>query len=236
MLTLTETRPSLSSIVNRTFHIVTHVDFGTAFAIEVECEQYLVTAKHILTDGTKSLQKGEMFDLFTDNGTRIRPTVARIMVQKGEPSEGGIDVGVLRVRQPLSLDDNYPELGRREELFLTQTVAMTTTEHWRTLQGKLGVVTRTGSIAKFIDASSRNSCTGDFLLAMEAYPGFSGSPVVYWDEAGSVRIAGVASRWSWGQVSHRTSPLNGAFVHTGFTGCFHIDHVMELINQPRTAS
>ena len=85
------------------------------------------------------------------------------------------------------------------------------------------IVARTGTIAAIVE--SRGVHTGDLMVGIEAYPGFSGSPVVYWDAGGLPRIGAIAARWT-----HHTAPNIGA-VHSGFLGCFHIKHATELISK-----
>lgn len=112
-----------------------------------------------------------------------------------------------------------------EDLFVSQDIVMPTAEHYGTFKTSFIVTTRTGTIAAIVKPGHRGPFTGDVLVGIEAYQGFSGSPIVCWGTDGQAKLAGVAARLSW-----RSIPAFGpGNVHSGFIGCFHIGHALDLV-------
>ena len=217
---MNQARADISGIIERTFHIKTPNNSGTAFAIEHNERHYLITAKHVI-DGAP---QGEAVHIFSDLGMMtVSPSKAE--VSDGDPDKGAVDVAALQMSRPLPLESSAPTLGLSEDLFVPQSVAMPTAEQFSVFGASFIVTTRTGTIAALVKNGQRGPGTGDFLVEMEAYPGFSGSPIVYWDTEKRPRIAGVAAR-----ISYRYIPiLEFGRVHTGLIGCFHITHALDLI-------
>ena len=220
-----QARLNLANVLERTFHIRTSVSNGTALAIEINDLQFLVTAKHLVMSGSDSVLKGETIRLYTDVGQIVVPQVVEIAVGDGDPDQGGVDVAVLKLSQSFNFNSESPTTVRPEDLFVTQRVAMPSAEHWTAFGISFGITTRTGTIAKIIKPENRGKATGDFLVGMEAYQGFSGSPIICFDEEGKVGFAGVAARLSWRSIQ----VFGPGPVHTGFIGCFHIQHALTLI-------
>ena len=217
---MNQARADISGVIERTFHIRTPNNSGTAFAIEHDERQYMITAKHVI-DGTP---QGEAVYIFSDLGP-IAVSPSKTEVSDGDPDKGAVDVAALKLPRPLSLQSSTPTLGDPEDLFVPQVVAMPTAEHVSMFGASFIVTTRTGTVAAVVKNGQRGPSTGDFLVEMEAYPGFSGSPIVYWDADKRPRVAGVAAR-----ISYRYIPqFEFGRVHTGLIGCFHIAHAMELI-------
>ena len=225
---MSQAQSQINSIVERTLHLRTRVLNGTAFAIEQGNHQYWVTAKHVVDTGTGRLNPGETIRLYGDHGQAIHTQVQSIAVSPGNPDVGDVDVAVLELVQPIVFSGGALPIGNQNDLFLTQSIAMPTAEQWPNFGPAFGIPIRSGTIAKTYQAEQRGPYTGDFLVEMKAYQGFSGSPIIYWTTEGSARIIGVATRLSW-----RTIP--GAFgsnpVHTGFIGAFYIQHALELIRE-----
>ena len=222
-------RSEITNIIERTFHIRTSFDSGTAIAIEVGGNQFFVTAKHLVMSGAGGVMKGETIRLYTDAGQILLPNVAEIAVGEGVPDQGGVDVAVLKLNQLFNFNGESPTTVRPEDLFVTQRVAMPSAEHWTAFGISFGITTRTGTIAKIVKPENRGLTTGDFLVGMEAYQGFSGSPIVCYDEEGQIGLAGVAARLSWRPIQ----VFGPGPVHTGFIGCFHIQHALQLIQNMR---
>ena len=216
-----QARQSIQGMIERTFHIQTITESGTAFAIEYGDNQYLVTAKHVVA----GMLRGETVRAYSDLvGAVVSPV--EVKVSDGNPDEGGVDVAVLQMPRPFNFQGSTPTLGRPDDLYVPQSVAMTTAEPSFAELAPVVIATRTGTVAAIVKPNQRGKYTGDFLVDIEAYPGFSGSPIICWDAEGQPRFAGVAARYSW-----RTVPAFGsAPVHTGFVGCFHISHVSDMIH------
>ena len=221
---MTNAPPVIANMIERTFHIRTAVNSGTAFVIECEGLQCLVTAKHVVATGFVGVGPGETIRLYGDQGQMYVASVQQIAANPEDPDGGGIDVAVLELSHQFEFDGNTPVLAGRGDIFLTQSVAMPSMEHWTAFGGQFGITTRTGTVAKVVQPGRRGPFTGDFLVEIEAYQGFSGSPIVAWDAEGNARLTGIAARMSW-----RTVPTFGtAPVHSGFVGCFFVQHALEL--------
>ena len=215
----------IANLIERTFHIRTSVNGGTAFAIEQDDRQYWITAKHVIEGAADRVLPGETVRIYTEDGQAVVTPVQRIFASPGDIGGGAVDVAVLELARRFTFDGESPTIGCPEDLFVTQNVAMPSAEHWTAFGTELGITTRTGTIAKVVKPEYQGSATGDFLVDIEAYQGFSGGPIIYWDSDGKARLAGVAARLSWRQIpSFGSSP-----VHTGFIGCFHIQHALDLI-------
>ena len=220
-----QSRPDITNIIERTLYIKTAFSTGTAFAIDLAGNQYLVTAKHIVISNTDSVLPGETIRLYNDIGQLVVTQVVQNVASPGDPDQGGVDVAVLKLSQLLNFNGKSPNTVRPEELFITHRVAMPSAENFIDFGTSFGITTRTGTIAKIGKPGNRGRAAGDFLVEMEAYPGFSGSPIISFDEEGKAAVAGVAARWSWRSIA----AFGPARVHTGFIGCFHIQHALQLI-------
>ena len=222
---MNQARPDIGNVIERTVHIRTSIDSGTSFAIEHEDHQYLVTAKHVISNGIDGVRPEETIRLYTDDRRMMVASVQRPAASGDEPNSGGVDVAVLELSQRISFAGNSPAIGRPEDLFVTQNISMASTEHLIAFGTDFGITTRTGTIAKIVNPNNRGAFTGDFLVDIEAYHGFSGSPVIYCDSEGQARLVGVAARMSW-----RTIPTFGAApVPSGLIGCLHIQRAIGLL-------
>ena len=217
---MNQDRASIESIIERTLYIRTPFEWGTVLAIEYENQQFLVTAKHVVD----KLLPGETISLHSEQGVaEVSPV--KIKLSGGDPDNGDVDVAVLEMPLKIPFRGSTPHIGIPEDLFVPQSVAMPTAEYFGTFNTGFVVTTRTGSIAAIVKPEHRGPFTGDLLVGIEAYQGFSGSPIIYWDAEGQAKVAGVAARLSW-----RTIPAFGPRpVHSGFIGCFHISHVFDLM-------
>ena len=218
-------RPDIANVIERTFHIRNSVNSGTAFAIEMDDRQYWITAKHVIELANDRVLQGDTIWIYTDDGQIVTSPVQRIFASPGDPDSGEVDVAVLELPQMFSFAGDSPTIGCPEDLFVTKNVAMPSAEHWTDFGTELGITTRTGTIARLVEPEKRGQFTGDFLVDIEAYHGFSGSPITYWDSDGNARLAGVAARLSWRHIQ----TFGNSPVHTGFVGCFHIQHALVLI-------
>ena len=211
---------SIEGIIERTLHIQLIGESGTAFALDLDGQQYLVTAKHV----GASLLPGETIRISSHRGTWVNAPI-KINVSEGDPNQGDTDVAVLQMPSPLPFQSGTPILGSPEELYVTQNVAMPTAEVYSLFRGEFGVVTRTGTIAAIRTSEHPTPLAGDFLVGIEAYPGFSGSPVIYWDSTGEARLVAIATRLF-------PVPIQGfgpEHINLGFVGCFNIHHALELV-------
>ena len=218
-------RPNLDDLLERTVRIQTIFGNGTALAIDHGERQYLVTAKHVVAIPANQVLANETIRVNPEVGHLGIATVKDVLISPDDPDTGGIDVAVVELSRPIPFTGQSPNLGKPEDLYVTQHVGMSGAEHWDAFTPSVGITTRTGSVAKIIQPEHRGPYTGDFLVDMEAYQGFSGSPVFDWDQEGHLSVVGIAARLSWRLIpAFGTSP-----VHTGLIGCFHIERAIELI-------
>ena len=217
---MSQARASIEGIIERTLYIQTLSESGTTFAINYDDQQYLITAKHVVD----KVLPGETVRIHSDYGVAVVSPV-KIEVSDGDPDKGDVDVAVLQMPRSLPLQSSTPTLGCPEDLFVSQSVAMPTAEYYGTFRTGFVVTTRTGTTAAIVKPEHRSPFTGDLLVGIEAYQGFSGSPVIYWDAEGQARLAGIAARLSW-----RKTPVFGPeHIHSGLIGCFHIGHALDLV-------
>ncbi|MYA49132.1 MAG: trypsin-like peptidase domain-containing protein [Chloroflexi bacterium] len=225
---MSQAQSQINRMIERTFHIRTRLLNGTAFAIEQGNHQYLVTAKHIVGANTDQLMPGEAVQLFSDNGQAMSAQVQHLAVSPGDPDSGDVDVAVLELAEPVIFSSEALPIGRQEDIFVTQRVAMPTAEQWINFGHEFGIPVRCGTIAKIFRPERRGRFTGDFLVEMEAYQGFSGSPIIYWTPEGRASIIGIAARLSWRTIREAFGPNP---VHTGFIGGFYVQHALELMRE-----
>lgn len=107
----------------------------------------------------------------------------QIRVGCGDLDSSGVDIAVPKQSERLVFDGESPALGRPEDLFVTQEVAMPTAEFWFAFGTGFVIVTRTGTIAKIVKPEDRTTHTGDL-------------------EEERVRLAGVAA---WFVLAHNAS-------------------------------
>ena len=211
----------IANMIERTFWIRTTFQNGTAFVIDEGDHQYLVTARHLI----ESQDRNDSVLVYGEGRGVIVAPVQRIAVGTGDINSGGIDVAVMELSSPISFDSDPLPIGCPEDLFVTQEVVMPSAEHWAAFGTDFGITTRVGTIAKVVDAENRSSRTGDLLVDVEAYPGFSGSPILYRDMEGHAKIVAVAAKWTYRSVPDLAPG------HSGFIGCYYIQHAMTLIRK-----
>ena len=190
----------LASILERTFRIKTAVDFGTAFIVEGKQGQFLITAWHLVSGESDHHQVGETIRLYGNEGLKIVSPVANLWTPSGELDEGAGDIAVMKLGDRLEFETPKPVVGWDDEVFVPQEVVMPTSETYSIDPHTLGVTTKSGTVARVVRDERRNSVSGDFMVAIEAYPGFSGSPILTRRLNGDVRLVGLAARWSWRTV------------------------------------
>ena len=232
MTPMNQRRPDIENIIERTFYIRTSFESGTALVIEFDKHQYLITAKHVVIAKSGRIVPGDTIQIYPDSGRGMEVPVKAIATNPEDPDKGGIDVAVLELSQTIDFDGESPVVGCPDDLFITQNMAMPSTEHFAEFGTSFGVTTRSGTIAKIVSPDNRGPYSGDFLIGIEAYPGFSGSPIICWDSDGQTVLVGVAARYSW----RKYTTFGSVPIHSGFIGCFHIQHAFDLIRTIRGPS
>ena len=214
----------IRDVIERTLYIQTSVLSGTAVAVDAGSRQFLVTAKHVVEQPDRSIAPDEQIVIGHDAGIAHATSLKAVSTSCGDPDSGDVDIAVLELHQKLSFSALSPTLANRGDVYLLQTVCMPTAELWLNFGPQFGMPVRTGNIAR-VQPDDRGPYTGDFLISIVAYPGFSGSPIVCWDEGRTPQLAGIAARYSW----HESPEFGPGRFSTGVLGCFFIDHAVDLI-------
>lgn len=216
-----------TNILQRTFQISFEKSFGTCFTVDVDERQYLITARHLVSEMTGAVT----VKILHDRQWKELP------VKLVGHSKGDADISVLAPGQQLSPD--YPLNPSSAGLGLGQDVYF--------LGFPYGLITDVGGlnngfpmplIKKGIVSSLGFDETGNYIL-LDGHnnPGFSGGPVVFTRLGGPVdelSVAGVVSGYHYQyepiyQKQHET-PLSYKY-NTGIIVTYSIRHAMDLIHE-----
>lgn len=212
----------LDEVVERTFFIRTEQGCGTAAAVQINQADYLLTAKHLVATPSGQIEPNDHVFLYNDQGEKCSTQIALAHIPSGEPNEGGVDVALLKPASPLAIDD-VPLVRPAVPLGVGEDLVAVSAENRESFGTAFGLVIRTGKLARLVKREHRIGASGEFLVEMLAYPGFSGSPLLRRSDDGECEIIGVASRWSYRNIS-----ALGYSVHTGVIGCFTVEHAFNL--------
>jgi len=217
----------LTNILYRTFFIKAEM-YGTAFSIEIDGTEYLVTAKHLLNTNLSE------FELKIFHNEAWLP----LHVQVVGHAKGEIDISVLRLPIRLTHQEMVvtPSMG---ELTLGQDVFFLGFPYkmWGNVGSFMGG--RPCPFAKKGTVSSLGTEKPQ-VLYIDAInnEGFSGGPLFFYPmgKPNELRIAGVVSKFRVeservidrdGDPTEMTIPYN-----TGFLVAYSINHALELIRPP----
>jgi hypothetical protein len=221
----------LTNILYRTYFIKA-AQYGTAFAIEVEGAEYLVTAKHLLDENAPEFE----LQIFHDRKW-LRGRASVIGHGKGE-----IDISVLRVDSRLAPPDFdvTPSMG---ELALGQDVFFLGFPYkmWGDVgtfmgglpcpfakKGTLSLINMEKPQVLYVDAINNE--------------GFSGAPLFFYPMTNpkELRIAGVVSKFLTQDepvLDEQRNPTKLTVTYnTGFLVAYSINHALELIPPAKTIS
>jgi S1-C subfamily serine protease len=212
-----------ANILMRVFRLRTDDGLGTAFTIEVDGQQYLVTARHVL---------GEQAGL-------VHVTLDGLLGQSVEldfDSVPGVhasaDVAAMRLAEPLteqfSLEPTMDGMAYGQDCyFLGYPYGL---GFGGDVRPELAFIKKA-----ILSASDRSSGVNLMFLDGHNNPGFSGGPVVFYRGAGTsvMHVAGVIAGY---RVEHNTievegEVLPGALVqaNSGIVVATDIAHVVETI-------
>jgi hypothetical protein len=174
-----------SNVLYRVLRIRTANSTGSAFTIEVDGKQYLITARHLL-NGLGS--QGEV-DLWL--GGRWTKTSARIFY----PASPAVDIAALDLGRavtitfPLEPSSGGLALGQ-QVYFLGYPYGLGTSSAAPAPQGFGELPFLKGGIVSAVD--DRDPQASILYLDGQNNPGFSGGPIVFWHAPShSFRVAGV---------------------------------------------
>lgn len=221
-----------SNILQRTHHIRWNTSTGTAFTIEHESRQYLITARHLV----EGISSGASIQIFHGN------TWKDLGVQVVGIGAGGADVAVLA--SPIQLSPTHPLQPSSKDIFYGQPVFFLGYPYgW----DSGGEQINRGIPIPFVKAGILSAIVpGDlslFVLDAHGNPGFSGGPVVFAPVGkgnNELRVAGIVSKGprvelpivdSKGRMilDNAGKPLAGVRENTGFVVVIDIKHAIDLI-------
>ena len=213
----------IEDAIARTFRVKTCIDSATAFVIERGNRQFLITAGHLMRDAVREVMQGETVRITREGHSdeelvRVRNIAIKTLDDQGQ----GVDVAVLETEDRIHIDNNELPTGHREELTPIQPVVMVSADLW---ERGMGIVARRGAVVKTV--ATPNGLTGDLLVNVHAFRGFSGSPVLCMNSNGRLAIVGIAARWSSAYFNFGeggTIP-----VLTEMVGCYHVKHAVDLM-------
>lgn len=214
----------LTNILYRTFFIKA-AQYGTAFTLDVEGVEYLVTAKHLLDASVRQFE----LQIFHDKKWLRGPAT---VVGHGK---GEIDIAVLRVDSPLT-PSGFDVITSMGEIALGQDVFFLGFPYkmWGDVGSFMG-----GLPCPFAKKGALSSVSFETpqVLYVDAInnEGFSGGPLFFYPmgKPNELRIAGVVSKFrieqeavldEHGVPTKMTVPYN-----TGFLVAYGIKHALELI-------
>lgn len=174
-----------SNVLYRVLRIRTPTQTGSAFTIEVDGKQWLITARHLL----KGFGNEGEVDLWT--GGRW----SRFKVRAVYPSNEQVDIAALDLGKPVTI--TFPLVASSGGLTLGQQVYFLGYPHGLGTSASAPVPPGFGEIpflkSGIVSAlDDRDSDANILYLDGHNNVGFSGGPVVFWHpESASFRVAGV---------------------------------------------
>jgi hypothetical protein len=170
-----------SNVLYRVLQLRLGATTGSAFTIEVDGKQYLITARHLLKDFGN---EGEIELWLEEKWSKMR---ARAIY----PSKGEVDIAALDLGRPVTI--TFPLAASSGGLTLGQQVYFLGYPYGlgpsRTVPALPIPFLKSGIVSAMDD---RDPQANVLYLDGQNNPGFSGGPIVFWhSESSSFRVAGV---------------------------------------------
>lgn len=229
-----EARMTQIGIVAATYRVQAGDQTGTMFALEIENQQYLVTARHL------ALDEGEALKIEWEQGWVSAP--ADLIGHCG----GEVDISVYSASQclPRLLDPEWHGLEVEPDLRLGEDIrfygfpyGLSTSRGNETVPVPL---VKAGIVSGFF-GNTQLGPDSSFLIDGHNNPGFSGGPVVSIRD-GKYRVAGVVSGYLPHDEDVRSrmsdendEPSEYVQQNSGIMLAWNIQHVVDLIER-RSAS
>lgn len=181
-----------SNILQRTHRILFGNATGTAFTIDIDSRQYLITAKHVV----KGINQTDIIFIQHENQWKESPC------QVVGFGESNFDVAVLSL--PTQISPNHPLSFSNADFFLGQDIYFLGYPYglYGEIEPNLNSnfplpLVKKGIISSFI--FGKNSRLDNLLLDGHNNPGFSGGPVFYTvvGKQGVFGIAGIISSYQY---------------------------------------
>jgi hypothetical protein len=199
--------------------------YGTAFSIDVEEKQYLVTARHLFEDplSVKSLK------IFYQN-TWHEIQVTSVGVGRGEIDVIVFALTILVTPKDLTLPASDEGIIMGQDVYFAGYPYMMWADFGDVLAGRPGPFIKKGTLSTIISDNG----TQKFFVDAINNEGFSGAPLLFSNPgANNYRVAAVVASFktehervidSAGETTEMTVPYN-----TGFMLAYGINHVLNLI-------
>jgi hypothetical protein len=210
------------NVLDRVF-FVRGLEYGTAFTVDVESKQYLVSARHVVGAETTSLK------LFHDHKWKDFP-VTLVGTGRGE-----LDVAVFapskRLSPPHPLEPTFAGLILGQDVYFAGYPYKMWSHGGDLMQRRPLPFLKKGTFSAGLEPSNDAK-----VLYVDAInnEGFSGGPLVFTSPKGNdFKVAGVVSKFKieYERVIDKTDQDTGLRVayNTGFMVAYGINHVLNLI-------
>ena len=216
-----------SNILQRTHRILFGNSTGTAFTIDIDSRQYLITAKHVV----EGINQSDVIFIQHENQWKESPC------QVVGLGESDFDVAVLSL--PLQISPNHPLSFSNTDFFLGQDIYFLGYPYG--LYGEIEPdlnsnfplpLVKKGIISSFIHG--KNNRLDNLLLDGHNNPGFSGGPVFY-KVVGKQDVFGVAGiissyKYEWYSVFQNGKQTDLVYQYnTGIIHSVGIQVALDLI-------
>jgi S1-C subfamily serine protease len=176
-----------TNILQRVFFLKYKDSTGTAFTVDVDGKQYLITAKHVV-DG---IMQNDLIEIFYNNRWK------KIKVKPIKCGNDQADIIVLII--PFSLSPPFEIIANSEGMFLSQDMYFLGYPYQQIFEDN-GVNRNfpLPFVKKGILSATTHDNEGNLIIYLDGHnnPGFSGGPIVFQNiEEDKLHIAGVISAY-----------------------------------------
>ena len=212
--------PITNNVLQRTFRLKCDAQVGTCFTLDIDERQYLITAQHVAS----SIAGSSAVEIFHEG------TWKNLQVDLVGHGEHGIDITVLAPKQLLS------------PRYLLSTGGFSLGQDVWFLGFPYGLMTEAGDlnanfplpfVKKGIVSSFSGGDVPKVFLDGHNNPGFSGGPVVGYDDAKELVVIGIVSGYlhTWEPIYNTSNqvPLNYKD-NTGIVEVYGIKQAVNLIH------
>lgn len=211
-------RPSVTAnIIHRTFHVQVADSIATCFTIDIDGEEYIVTARHVVED----LQTDQPLKIFSQDQWMELP-VTLVGHAKDE-----IDISVLRAESKLT-PENLPVTPSSAGLTYGQDVFFLGFPYGL----KSNIIFKDFNFPLPLVKKATVSCLMEndplFFLDGHNNPGFSGGPVVFGD-SNEMKVAGVVSGYRFEEKPIFLDDVQSEYSYKGNTGIIVAYDIREAV-------
>ena len=201
-------------------------EYGTAFALNVDGRQYIISARHVIGDGARPSSLSVLL-----NKQLIELPVTWIGEGKGE-----IDISVLSPSRPIIEDVPFEtSLGVvvGQDVYYVGFPLMLWANGGELMRGRPLPFVKRGTLSAGWNWDAESTSKSVFVDTIST-KGFSGGPLVFVDHAtGLLKLAGVVAKYktTYEKVLERTGAETGNEVelNTGLMLAYGINHALDII-------